>query len=466
MSTPEQPDTPALTRKQLREIRTTGATPVVDAAAAPAPAAPTPPVTSAPIARPDYSTPAPSAPAPSAPAFSAPVFSAPAPSAPVFSAPAPSAPAAPPVASTPAVPLARPAEPPALPPPPVADSAVDLGVAPLTRRQARQQERIRTASVPVITPEVASAFTSAATDAPAVANTDAPPAPAAWQTPVAEPPARVWPVPRTQEPRTPLFGAPAPAPEPRTPLFGAPAPAPEPEPPAPQTEPPQETGESGVPTWLLSAAGVTQEREAEQPPPPAASWRESAPYASPKVESEPERAADRSHAPGTGERGAVSSHLGAGLLAEGAPNVVLPPSFDELITSASTSGSTGTPNALIVPQPDQSGIVAPVAATGEVLVTGTFNLPEGLGSTGAIPGTADGKEVDAVLVDGELPAHSSPTPIAASAAISTVKTPGEIIKPPTPEKGSRLMISLAITAGALALALVGVLILAFVTGVL
>ena len=42
---------------------------------------------------------------------------------------------------------------------------------------------------------------------------------------------------------------------------------------------------------------------------------------------------------------------------------------------------------------------------------------------------------------------------------------GDIIKPPTPEKGGRLMLTLAITAGVLALALVGVLILAFVTGV-
>ena len=29
MSTPEQPDTPALTRKKMREIRNTGATPIV-----------------------------------------------------------------------------------------------------------------------------------------------------------------------------------------------------------------------------------------------------------------------------------------------------------------------------------------------------------------------------------------------------------------------------------------------------
>ena len=100
-----------------------------------------------------------------------------------------------------------------------------------------------------------------------------------------------------------------------------------------------------------------------------------------------------------------------------------------------------------------------------MLITGTFNLPEGLGSTGHAIGTADGKETDAVLVDGELPAHSSPTPIAASAAISTAKQPGEIIKPPTPEKSGKLMLTLAITAGVLALALVGVLILAVTTGV-
>ena len=67
-------------------------------------------------------------------------------------------------------------------------------------------------------------------------------------------------------------------------------------------------------------------------------------------------------------------------------------------------------------------------------------------------------------MDGELPPASSPTPIAASAAISTIKSADEIIRPPAPEKGSRLMLVLAITAGALALALVGVLVFAVSTG--
>ncbi len=165
------------------------------------------------------------------------------------------------------------------------------------------------------------------------------------------------------------------------------------------------------------------------------------------------------------ERGVLNPQFGAGLLAGEPVEAELPPSFDQLL-SRTVNGGTGTGNALILSQtPSAHPLVSPVAATGEVLITGTFNLPEGLGSTGHANGTADGKETDAVLVDGELPAHSSPTPIAASAAISTVKTSGDIIQPPTPEKGGRLMLTLAITAGVLALALVGVLILAFVTGV-
>ena len=115
--------------------------------------------------------------------------------------------------------------------------------------------------------------------------------------------------------------------------------------------------------------------------------------------------------------------------------------------------------------PRGTGASMAVTATGEGLITGSMSLPEGLGSPGHAAGTADGKETDAVLIDREIPAHSSPTPIAASAAISTVKGAQEIIRPPAPEKGSKLMLTLAITAGVLALALVGVLILAFVTGV-
>jgi hypothetical protein len=128
--------------------------------------------------------------------------------------------------------------------------------------------------------------------------------------------------------------------------------------------------------------------------------------------------------------------------------------------------SSSTPNALILSQtPAAAPLVAPVTATGEVLITGTFDLPEGLGSVGHAPGLHDGKDADAVLVDGELPAASSPTPIAASAAISQVRNSDEIIRPPAPEKGGRLLIALTITAGALLVTVAGLLVLAFTTGI-
>jgi hypothetical protein len=333
MSNPDQPSTPPLTRRQLREIRNTGSTPIVTAETPQA-------------------------------ADSEPVAPAPAPS----SAPLPHA-----------------AAPTVVPPAPRPDASVDLGVSALTRRQAREQERIRTASIPVITP-------------------DAPVSPSVPVQATIEPEdAAVYPdVEESIDPEVAeLFAAPKDeSPADRTPL-------------------------------LHAEAALDEEQDVE------------APVAT------------------------VSPQLGSALLDGAVPQVELPPSFDHLLSRESAStGSVMTPNALILSQtPTTGSFTSPIAATGEVLITGMFDLPEGLGSRGHAPGTTDGKEADAVLVDGELPASSSPTPIAASAAISTVRTSDEIIRPPAPEKGSRLMLTLAITAGALALALVGVLILAVATGV-
>lgn len=424
MSTPEHPDTPPLTRKQLREIRNTGATPVIDAAAA--------------AAAQEQST--------AVALDDSPV------------APPPVEASLPPVA-----PLARPAEPVVLPEPPVPDRSVDLGVTPLTRRQARQQERIRTASVPVITPDLAAAY---AADAHA-------------DTAHAEPVTDA------------VDGAGAVAEDPFAELgLGSGS--------GPIV---LETAESGDGTGADEAEVVEAEVvEAEESGPVDAGREDAGPEASEPEEPEvpyeseaspaadgeqeqrpddetPQESQDAESTSGSNEDAdddgdepesprLVAPDFGAALLAGGAEAAApVPPSFDELLIR-SGSGSVATPNALILSQtPDSGPILAPVSATGEVLITGSLNLPEGLGSTGHAPGTADGKEVDAVLIDGELPAHSSPTPIAASSAISTTKAPGEIIQPPAPEKGGRLMLTLAITAGVLALALVGVLILAFATGV-
>jgi hypothetical protein len=421
MSTPEQPASPALTRKQIRELRNTGSTPVITEAPT-ADAAPEPPVTAVPAV-------------------------------PVVPTPPPAA-----IAPVSSAPLPRPAEPAVVPPAPVADSSVDLGVSPLTRRQARQQERIRTASVPVITPEVIAAH-AAATGAPAFAY--APPAapqPSPFAEPVAEPAPALFVESNdsgevsTDSGMHALFGISRDA---QTESVASTPAAPAPAAPAPAAEPARAAEPVAAPTA------------------PRVSWIQ--PAADEAVVDSFDQALAGVESPVAEEAKAVVNPLfGAGLLGadvaadpEPAPEPAaaeFPPSFDQLLSR--TTGAIALPSSLIVAQaPEVSPLVAPVTATGEVIVTGTFNLPEGLGSTGHAKGTADGKEVDATLVDGELPVHSSPTPIAASAAVSTVKMPGEVIKPPAPEKGGKLMMSLAVTAGVLALALVGVLILAFVTGV-
>lgn len=392
MSTPEHPATPPLTRKQLRELRNTGATPVINA------------------------------------------------DSPNGTEPAEQAPAAP----ANAAPLPRPAEPAPVPPPPVADSSVDLGVSPLTRRQARQQEKIRTASVPVITPEIIAAHAAGAGAAPFAAPAAQP------QHPVFAPPEDESPTVATDSGMHSLFGLPRTDDEQSEPEASVWARAEEGAEPSTTDAEAPDADEFDVPM-------VTDDTDHTDSPAPFGAF------------------ADEAQADGSDDdakpKAVVSPTLGAGLLGgdSAAPAPVaaaeLPASFDQLLTR--TTGSVAVPNALIVSQaPEVSPLVGPITATGEVLVTGTYNLPEGLGSTGHAKGTADGKEIDATLVDGELPSHSSPTPIAASAAVSTVKMPGEVIRPPAPEKGSRLMMTLAITAGVLAIALVGVLILAFATGAL
>ena len=322
MSTPDQPDTPQLTRRQLRELRNTASNPIITPEQAQESAAAV------------------------------------------------------------VAPLPRAAEPVVVEEPPAAHD-VDLGSPALTRRAARQQERLRTASVPVV-------------DEEGTAQELAEPEPV--------------------ESEHAGFG---------------------------QSE-------------AIDAADADA----------AADALADAQTEAPDVEIETvDTAADAEDAE-DGPRAVVAPTFGSGLLAGAGVELELPASFDQLLTRGSAAtGSLAASNALILSQtPDTGSFTSPIAGTGEVLVTGTYNLPESFGSTGTSRGSSDGKEIDAILVDGELPATSSPTPIAASSAISTIKSAEDIIKPPAPEKGSRLMIALGITAGALALALMGVLIVALFTG--
>ncbi|MFG6445522.1 hypothetical protein ACFXQA_09635 [Microbacterium sp. P07] len=343
MSTPDQPATPPLTRRQMREIRHTGSTPIV---------------TAEDIARVETATAA-SESSPAAEKDEAPVIDEAPVTAPVVDeAPEPveTVPDADPIETVaPAEPVEERVAP---------TSFADPGVAPLTRRQAREHERIRTASVPIITPD-------------------------------------------TEHPSSPDDATPV------------------------ETGAESRSADDGV---IAEVPGLTRRPAADTAAPAAV----------------------------------VNPHFGSGLLSGETPVVDLPPSFDQLITRTGSTGvSTSTPNALILSQaPSVAPLVAPVTATGEVLITGSFDLPEGLGSVGHAPGLHDGKDADAVLIDGELPAASSPTPIAASAAISQVRNNDEIIRPPAPDKGNRLVLILGITAGVLGVGVIAIFTLVFTTGVL
>jgi len=133
-------------------------------------------------------------------------------------------------------------------------------------------------------------------------------------------------------------------------------------------------------------------------------------------------------------------------------------------SGGSTAGNTSS--LILKDMPGTAALNAPITATGELILTSSHTLPAGLGTHGAAHGTTDGKDIDELLLDGEIPQHSSPTPIAASSAVSTSKAPGEVIRPPAPEKNHGLMLTLGITAGVLGVALIGVVVYVFATGAL
>jgi len=362
MSTSDQHGGRPLTRKQLRELRLTGATPVIGEEEAAAAA---------------QQTPQPPAPA-----------------------------------------LARPAEPAPIPPAP--EDAPDDPSAPLTRRQARAQERVRAVPTPAVVPE---------------AERELKPAEPSGQ-PAARPNADV-----AEQTIDEAEFAPVPAQS----ATGT----------AKPTESVSEDAETRFEEDVDAEAdefstvfGVSRE-QAEQDDEDQDAEGDELPVADAVI---------------TGERPTVNPAFGTQLLG-GQPNVPeFAPSFDELVGSDS-AGSHRAPNTLIFTHPGEGSLSGPVASTGELLITGSYELPRGLGSRGHADGAADGKDVDAVLIDGELPPASSPTPIAASSAVSTIKPAGEVIRPPAPEKGNKLMLTLAITAGGLALALAVALIVAFTTNV-
>lgn len=364
MSTEEEGH--SLTRKQLRELRLTGSTPVVGG---------------------EESAGAQSAPA--EPASAEPATAEPAPAEPATTEPAPAEPAS--------EAQAEPAS--------AAEAQTESSAAPLTRRAARAQDRLRTDSVSLVPTEQQWVVDEPVVEAPVV------------EAPVVEEPVVEAPVVEAPVVEAPVVDAPA-------------------------DESPSLV--SGIPSFTPKAA--------------------KAPLFDTPAESGEHGESDGAHGADRTDRPMVGAAFGIGVKRAAAGDGA-PTAFDDLIETGSAGAHPTSSTLIFTPSPGSGSLSGPVASTGELLITGTYALPEGIGSQGHALGTTDGKDIDAVLLDGELAPASSPTPIAASAAVSTSKPAGEVIRPPVPDKSSRLTLTLAIVAGGLALALAAALIVAFISGV-
>ncbi|MFF1632933.1 hypothetical protein [Leifsonia sp. NPDC058248] len=140
--------------------------------------------------------------------------------------------------------------------------------------------------------------------------------------------------------------------------------------------------------------------------------------------------------------------------------------FDQIISrGVGPSGAATTTNALILPTLPTPDATGPLTSTGEILVTGSIDLPRGLGSTGAHPNRIDSSDLDRLLESDENEFNTSEVaPIRASRAVSTHTSTRGVITPPK-KRGGRLPVVLSITAAVLAVGVIGLLIAAYVLNV-
>lgn len=143
-----------------------------------------------------------------------------------------------------------------------------------------------------------------------------------------------------------------------------------------------------------------------------------------------------------------------------------PQPYDQMLSRGGVGrGVPTTTNALILPSlPDHAGIPAPLAnnGNGEVIVTGSIDLPRSYGATGVHPSQIDSSEVDRLFDQVEDGAGVG-APVSATRAISTQSASKAVVAPPSKE-GMNVPLVLAVTAGVLALGVVGTLVVGALTG--
>jgi hypothetical protein len=143
----------------------------------------------------------------------------------------------------------------------------------------------------------------------------------------------------------------------------------------------------------------------------------------------------------------------------------LPSSFDDLISlrNNAATNSISTTSALVLPNVPGSGDVGTALdETGEVIITGSIDLPASFGTLGAPASGLESNDLDTILERSEVEQTGSDVaPVSASRAISTNTSSTSLIAPPKRARANAPVV-LAITAGVLAVGVVSLLLAVFV----
>lgn len=125
-----------------------------------------------------------------------------------------------------------------------------------------------------------------------------------------------------------------------------------------------------------------------------------------------------------------------------------------------------TTSALVLPSIPDHAIGGPLGEGGQILLTGSFALPDSLSALGAHPDQLDQPDIDHLLDPGDHQvASTDSTPVRAIRAVSTHTASGGIISPTKP-KGTRGFTILIIAASVMAVVVVGLLVAGLLTGTL
>jgi len=141
----------------------------------------------------------------------------------------------------------------------------------------------------------------------------------------------------------------------------------------------------------------------------------------------------------------------------------------EAMLSRNVGHTTGaiTTHALVLPSAPSSidHLLTPVTATGEIMVTGSVDLPRSFGSTGAHPALFDHPDVDALIEESDREdAAAESAPVRAIRAVSSTSSTRGVIEAPAPRK-SRVPLIAGITGGSALLVAAGVVAAGFIFNV-